>query len=38
MLKNKTEAALRISEENTFKNIIVLPEYIQEGIEWLVQR
>jgi putative ATP-dependent endonuclease of OLD family len=38
MLKNKTEAALRISEEVLYKEVVVLPEYIQEGIEWLVQR
>ncbi|MFC0187633.1 ATP-dependent endonuclease [Fictibacillus aquaticus] len=38
MLKNKTEAALRISEEILYKEIVVLPEYIQEGIKWLVQR
>ncbi|NBD25542.1 ATP-dependent nuclease [Paenibacillus glycinis] len=36
MLKNKTEAALRISEEDNYKEIVLLPEYIQEGIEWLV--
>lgn len=38
MLKNKTEAALRISEEELYKEVVVLPEYIQEGIEWLIQR
>ncbi|TXK79119.1 ATP-dependent endonuclease [Paenibacillus sp. N3.4] len=38
MLKNKTEAALRISEEDVYKEVVVLPEYIQEGIEWLVQQ
>lgn len=38
MLKNKTEAALRISEEDIYKDVVVLPEYIQEGIKWLVQR
>ncbi|MEW5552185.1 AAA family ATPase [Peribacillus frigoritolerans] len=38
MLKNKTESALRISEEKTYKDSILLPEYIQEGIEWLIQQ
>ncbi|TBL78455.1 ATP-dependent nuclease [Paenibacillus thalictri] len=38
MLKNKTEAALRISEEEFYKEAIVLPEFIQEGIKWLVQQ
>lgn len=38
MLKNKTESALRISEEALYKDAVELPEYIQEGIEWLVQR
>ncbi|MCF7753969.1 AAA family ATPase [Paenibacillus xylanexedens] len=38
MLKNKTESALRISEEKTYKNNIKLPRYIQEGIQWLVQQ
>lgn len=38
MLKNKTEAALRISEEAKYKDLILLPDYIQEGIEWLIQR
>lgn len=37
MLKNKTEAALRISEEKNYKESILLPKYIQEGIEWIVQ-
>jgi len=38
MLKNKTEAALRISEEVQYKEVTLLPVYIQEGIEWLIQR
>lgn len=38
MLKNKTEAALRISEEKVFKDNVVLPDYIREGIEWLIQK
>ncbi|NOU63209.1 AAA family ATPase [Paenibacillus sp. LMG 31461] len=38
MLKNKTEAALRISEEADYKEVILLPVYIQEGIEWLVRQ
>lgn len=38
MLKNKTETALRISEEDNYKETIVLPEYIQEGIKWLIQQ
>ncbi|CAH1208566.1 DNA replication and repair protein RecF [Paenibacillus auburnensis] len=38
MLKNKTEAALRISEEDDYKTHVLLPQYIQEGIEWLIQK
>jgi len=38
MLKNKTEAALRISEEELYKETIVLPDYIKEGLEWLIQK
>lgn len=38
MLKNKTEAALKISEEHEYKDEILLPEYIKEGIEWLIQK
>lgn len=38
MLKNKTEVALRISEEPPYKESILLPEYIREGIEWLIQQ
>ncbi|MGG1878797.1 TOPRIM nucleotidyl transferase/hydrolase domain-containing protein [Paenibacillus cisolokensis] len=38
MLKNKTEAALRISEEELYKEKVLLPKYIQEGIEWLVRQ
>ncbi|WP_040206386.1 ATP-dependent nuclease [Neobacillus jeddahensis] len=38
MLKNKTESALRITEEKLYKDKIVLPDYIKEGIEWLIQK
>ena len=34
----KTESALRISEETAYEKTILLPEYIQEGIEWLIQQ
>lgn len=37
MLKNKTESALRITTEDQFKDT-VLPDYIKEGIEWLIQQ
>lgn len=36
MLKNKTETALRITEESEYKSNIVLPDYIQEGIKWII--
>lgn len=38
MLKNKTESALRISEEKAYRESVVLPTYIQEGIKWLIQQ
>lgn len=38
MLKNKTEAALRIIEEEQYKDKVTLPQYIKEGIEWLIQK
>lgn len=37
MLKNKTESALRITTEEQYNNII-LPDYIEEGIQWLIQQ
>ncbi|KMY31422.1 hypothetical protein ACZ11_04005 [Lysinibacillus xylanilyticus] len=37
MLKNKTESALYITTEGSYKNTI-LPDYIKEGIEWLIQQ
>lgn len=38
MLKNKTESALRLTEEDTYKDKTLLPDYIKEGIEWLIQQ
>ncbi|UUV23649.1 MULTISPECIES: ATP-dependent endonuclease [Lysinibacillus] len=37
MLKNKTESALRITTEEQYRNTL-LPNYIKEGIEWLIQQ
>lgn len=37
MLKNKTESALRITTEDQYKSSL-LPDYIKEGIEWLIQQ
>ncbi|MBY0221784.1 ATP-dependent nuclease [Sporosarcina aquimarina] len=37
MLKNKTEAAMSITEDEEYKDKILLPQYIKEGVLWLTQ-
>lgn len=38
MLKNKTEAALKISEDEAYQKDVKIPTYIMEGLEWLIQK